>query len=138
MNLIAVILEKSDSGYSAYLPEIPGIAIIGETFTEVRQNAEEALKLYIETSQEFGDVLPPILQGEYRLSYKFDAPSFFEWMSKVMSQKGLSEIAGMNESLISQYATGIKSPGAKQLKRIETAIHRFAEDLHAISFRTSI
>ena len=55
-----------------------------------------------------------------------------------MSQKGLSEIAGMNESLISQYATGIKSTGTKQLKRIETALHKIADDLQTISFKTSI
>jgi transcriptional regulator with XRE-family HTH domain len=57
-----------------------------------------------------------------------------QWMSKLMSQRGLSELAGMNESLLSQYASGQKTPGPKQLKRIETAIHRFAGDLQAISF----
>ncbi|MBW8331263.1 MAG: helix-turn-helix transcriptional regulator [Prolixibacteraceae bacterium] len=57
-----------------------------------------------------------------------------EWLSKVMSQKGLSDIADMNESLVSQYANGIKKPGPKQLKRMEKALHRFADDLHAISF----
>ena len=51
-----------------------------------------------------------------------------------MSQKGLSDIADMNESLVSQYANGIKKPGPKQLKRMENALHRFADDLHAISF----
>jgi len=47
---------------------------------------------------------------------------------------GLSEIANINESLISQYAHWVKKPGTKQLKRIKTALHKFADDLYAISF----
>jgi hypothetical protein len=54
-------------------------------------------------------------------------------MSKVMSQRGLAEMANMNESPISKCDTGINKPGPKQLLRIDITIHRFADDLHAIS-----
>jgi transcriptional regulator with XRE-family HTH domain len=51
-----------------------------------------------------------------------------------MHKKGLCEMADMNESLISQYANGIKIPGQKQMKRIEVALHRFADDLQPYRF----
>jgi predicted RNase H-like HicB family nuclease len=134
MEKLVVIVEKTGTGYSAYVPDIPGIVTAAETFDELSENVKELLKLFVETAAEYDDPLPDILKVEYKVEYKFDIQAFLTWMSKVMSQRGLSEIANMNESLISQYASGIKKPGPKQLHRLQTAIHRFAEDLHSISF----
>ena len=134
MGTVNVVVEKTNTGYSAYMPDVPGVVSVGDTFNELRKNVEEALTLYLETSNEYGDKLPEVLLKEYQLAFRFDIQTFMEWLSKVMSQKGLSNIAGMNESLISQYANGVKNPGPKQLKRMESALHQFADDLHAISF----
>ena len=134
MEKLVVIVEKTSTGYSAYLPEISGIATAADDFDALRDNVKELLEVFLETAREYHDPVPEILYGEYSLEYKFDIRAFMQWMSSVMSQRGLSEIADMNESLISQYASGIKKPGPKQLQRIETAIHRFADDLHSISF----
>lgn len=134
MKKLKVIVEKTNTGYSAYLPDVPGIASVGDTFSELRENIKEAIDLFLDVSKEYGDKIPTILQGEYSLEFKFDIEAFMEWMSKVMSQRGLAEVASINESLLSQYAHGVKKPGPKQLKRIETALHRFADDLHSISF----
>ncbi len=134
MEKLIVIVEKTGTGYSAFIPGMPGIASAADTFDELRVQVKESVDLLIETSREYGDPIPEILIGKYAVEYKFDFQSFLQWMSSVMSQRGLAEIASMNESLISQYASGIKKPGPKQLQRLETAIHRFADDLHAISF----
>lgn len=134
MKKLNVIIEKTDTGYSAYLPDIPGIATAADSYTELRENVNEAISLYLETAQEYGDEIPEVIKGEYSIEFKFDIQAFMEWMTGIMSQRGLSEIANMNESLLSQYASGKKKPGPKQLKRIEFAIHRFAEDLQSISF----
>ena len=134
MGTVNVVVEKTGTGYSAYMPDVPGVVSVGDTFNELRKNVEDAITLYLEASNEFGDKIPDILSEEYQLAFRFDIQTFMEWLSKVMSQKGLSDIAGMNESLISQYANGFKSPGPKQLKRMESALHRFADDLYAISF----
>lgn len=134
MKIVTIVVEKTDTGYSAYLPDVPGIATASDTFSELRENVDEAINLYLETANEYGDEIPDVLQGDYSLEFKFDIQAFMEWMNKVMSQRGLSEIADMNESLLSQYASGRKKPSPKQLKRIEHAIHRFADDLQAISF----
>ena len=134
MEKVKVIIEKTDTGFSAYLADVSGIVTAADTFDELRENVKELVDVYIETAHEYGDPLPDIFKGDYTCEFKFDIQAFMQWMSKVMSQRGLAEIAEMNESLISQYASGIKKPGPKQLHRLQTAIHRFAEDLHAISF----
>lgn len=134
MNVVQVTIEKTSTGYSAYIPEIDGVSTAASSFNELRDNMHEAISLYIETANEYREEVPEILKNNFTLEFKFDIQTFMEWMTGVMTQRGLSEIASINESLLSQYASGIKKPGPKQLKRIETAIHRFAEDLQAISF----
>jgi predicted RNase H-like HicB family nuclease len=134
MGKLVVIVEKTGTGYSAYVPDVPGIATAADSFDELRENVKELVDVYIETAREYGDPISELFKGDYTCEFKFDIQAFMQWMSKVMSQRGLAEIAEMNESLISQYASGIKKPGNKQLHRIESAIHRFADDLHAISF----
>ena len=90
-----------------------GVIAVGDTFGELRENVSEAVDLYLQTAKEFGDPIPKALSEEFKLAFKFDTETLLVWLSGVMSQKGLSEITNMNESLISQYAHGIKKPGHK-------------------------
>lgn len=40
---LTVILEKTETGYSAYCKEIDGMITVGETFEEVKENFKEVL-----------------------------------------------------------------------------------------------
>ena len=58
-----------------------------------------------------------------------DIASLFDWFSGVLTKSGISRITGMNQSLISQYAMGIKKPSSKQTRKIESALHRLGQEL---------
>ncbi len=58
-----------------------------------------------------------------------DIESLFEWFSGVLTKSGISRLTGMNQSLVSQYASGIKTPSNKQSKKIERALHDFGKEL---------
>jgi predicted RNase H-like HicB family nuclease len=45
---IKVILERSDEGYTAYVPSLPGCISQGKTIKEALENIEEAIQLYLE------------------------------------------------------------------------------------------
>ena len=47
-----VIIEKTDTGYSAYVPDLPGCITIGDTKKEVEANMQEAIILHLEGMQE--------------------------------------------------------------------------------------
>jgi predicted RNase H-like HicB family nuclease len=49
---ISTIIEKDDSGYYAYCPELKGCQSQGETFDEALSNIREAIELYLETLPE--------------------------------------------------------------------------------------
>ncbi len=44
----AVVVEKDKQGYFAYCPELQGCYTQGETFEEVVENIEDAIKLHVE------------------------------------------------------------------------------------------
>ena len=47
-----VIVERyGPDSYGAYVPELPGIGVAGESEDEVRGLVAEAIKLYVEESQ---------------------------------------------------------------------------------------
>ena len=77
--------------------------------------------------------ISPITYSQW-FSYKFDIESLFHWFSGVLTKSGISKLTGMNQSLVSQYANGIKKPSPKQVKKIEEAIHNFGEELLSIQF----
>jgi predicted RNase H-like HicB family nuclease len=53
-----VIMEPTPTGYSAYLPDIPGCVTTGRTTAEVETNMREALALHLESTQD-GEAAPP-------------------------------------------------------------------------------
>ena len=41
------IIEKTESGYSAYSPDLPGCVSTGTTYEEVEQNMHEAIEFHL-------------------------------------------------------------------------------------------
>ena len=54
----AVIIEKTDNGYSAYLPDLPGCIAAGDTLEETEDLIQEAVTLHFELLRENGDPIP--------------------------------------------------------------------------------
>ena len=48
MGKILVIIEKGESSYGAYSPDVPGCVAVGDTREEVLQRFREALKAHLE------------------------------------------------------------------------------------------
>jgi len=43
-----VIYEKTENGYSAYLPDLPGVIATGKTKSMTEKNISEAIQFHIE------------------------------------------------------------------------------------------
>jgi predicted RNase H-like HicB family nuclease len=55
MNYV-VVYEKSDTGWAAYVPDLPGVVTTGRTKTEVRSLIREAIEFHLDGLKE--DKLP--------------------------------------------------------------------------------
>lgn len=58
MNKYAVVIEKAENNYSAYIPDVPGCVATGTTVDEVRQTLMEALASHLELMREAGEPIP--------------------------------------------------------------------------------
>lgn len=62
----AVVIEKSESNYSAYVPDLPGCIATGASIQQVEAEIREAIEFHIEGLREDGSVIPlPSSQVEY-------------------------------------------------------------------------
>jgi len=54
----AVVIEKADRNFSAYIPDLPGCIATGDTHEEVEQLIREAAQFHIEGLREDGLPVP--------------------------------------------------------------------------------
>lgn len=55
----AIVIERGDGNFSAYVPDLPGCVSTGKTVDEVRANMQEAIRFHIDGMIEDGDAVPP-------------------------------------------------------------------------------
>ena len=61
-----VIVEKGETGYGAYVPDLPGCVAAADTRQEVVELIREAIEFHIETMGADGESVPkPTSQGEW-------------------------------------------------------------------------
>ena len=61
-----VIIEKGETNYGAYAPDVPGCVAVGDTRDEVEQAMREALVMHFQAMREDHDPIPtPAASAEY-------------------------------------------------------------------------
>jgi predicted RNase H-like HicB family nuclease len=62
----AIVIEKSENGFGAYVPDLPGCVALGETKVETEQLIKEAISFHLEGLRESGEAIPlPSSLAEY-------------------------------------------------------------------------
>ena len=54
----AIVIEKGESSWGAYVPDLPGCVAVGETREEAVQLIREAIEFHLEGMGEDGDSIP--------------------------------------------------------------------------------
>ncbi len=99
------------------------------------EEAETVDKLQFHMRQlllDFHDLDP----DSYEFEIEYDLTAFFEEFDFLKITK-IAELAGLNGSLMRQYATGKKSPSARQAEKIERAIRELAQQLLNVHIYTA-
>ncbi|MDF0666527.1 MAG: type II toxin-antitoxin system HicB family antitoxin [Nitrospira sp.] len=55
----AVVIEKAEGNYSAYVPDLPGCVATGVTSEDTEREIREAIELHLEGLREDGAPIPP-------------------------------------------------------------------------------
>lgn len=62
----AIIIEKSGTGYGAFVPDLPGCVAVGESVEEAERLIREAVEFHLDGMKEDGVEIPlPTSVAEY-------------------------------------------------------------------------
>ena len=132
MKQITAILELGKDGYGVSFQEIDNVFAFGETVEKAKQEANEALKFYIDVLNEDNKNLPEILKGKYEIKFQFDVPALLKYISGTVTQKAISRETGIHETQLTHYSKGLKKPRKKQQERIINGLHKIGRELLAV------
>ena len=66
MRRYAIVIERGDTSYGAYVPDLPGCVAVGETLEDVEQLIREAIQFHIDGLGKEGMPIPePTSRVEY-------------------------------------------------------------------------
>jgi predicted RNase H-like HicB family nuclease len=54
----AVVIERADGNYSAYVPDLPGCVATGATVEEVEREIKEAIRFHLDGMRQDGVQIP--------------------------------------------------------------------------------
>ncbi len=62
----AIVIEKAENNYAAYVPDLPGCVTTGQTVEETEQQIRAAIEFHLRGMREDGLPIPePLSQVEY-------------------------------------------------------------------------
>lgn len=55
----AIVIEKAEGNYSAYVPDLPGCVATGSSIMDVEKQIREAIEFHLDGLREDGAPIPP-------------------------------------------------------------------------------
>ena len=128
MKILNAIIERSEDCFYAYIKQLDGCVAGGSTYTEVKQNLEEIVNIFIE---EDSDLQTKYRDG-FRLKFEVNLQTVFELLPEVNISQ-LAILGKINPGLLRQYVSGSKTASETQAKRVMVAIDKLVNKLTSIS-----
>ena len=131
MQIVAIIERGSDGFYSVRSEQKIGRYFFGGYGEDVKSAKEDFLNSVRESfdgAAREGTQTPVGID----ISFRFDLPSFFNYFDYLNVSK-FAEYAGINESRMRAYKSGIAFPGEKTTRKIMKAIEQIRRDLLSAS-----
>ena len=129
MKIKAIVERGSDGRYSVYSEQHFGNSYFGgfgESVSKAKEDFQLSIQEAIAEQLKAGCEVPEYDGIKYE--FRYDLPSFFNFFDFINVSK-FAEYAGINESKMRAYKSGISYPGEKTTARIFKAIRRIGTDL---------
>ena len=70
----AIVIEPTETGYSAYVPDLPGCVAAADSYEDTEKLIEEAVVFHLESLREHGDPIPEPRTGVGSVEVRTAAP----------------------------------------------------------------
>lgn len=130
--MVVSIEKQSDGTYIAYNTDGEKVQLIGtgDTVKEAKEDFFNSIEEVTESYANRGEEIPSELSEN--VDFHFDISSLFEYYS-MFNVSALGRYLGINPGLMRQYKKGDTPISDAQLEKIETGIHRLANELATLS-----
>lgn len=133
MRKVNAIIERANDGSFSIYSDADDLSYLitgtGKTVADAKKCFEDG---YEDMRRHYNAIGKRFTKVE--MIYKYDMASFLSYYASSFSLAGLSRITGINQGQLSHYVTGRSIPSAKTIRKMENAIHQFADDLKSVQF----
>ena len=133
MEKVDVLVRPNQDGWWAEITSLPGCFSAGDNIGDLKKNIAEAIDLHIEGLHDDDiKISDELIQGHYELELHINLQDLFEHFPLTIT--GVAKRAGMNRTLLNQYARGEKTMSENQALRITEAIQKIGSELAELQF----
>ncbi|MFH7012901.1 type II toxin-antitoxin system HicB family antitoxin [Flavobacterium sp. FlaQc-52] len=130
-NITTVIVEKTSTGFSAYVKEIPGLTTVGGNLSELKENFNEVLQYHVDYLNEKGESLTI---KDFNINYVVDLEQIFEYFNVINKSAFAEHYVGINQSLFRQYTKGLAPLSGEKMEQISKGLHKLANEISDLTF----
>ena len=130
---IEVVVERHyDGTFWGTTQNIPGVVTaFGASLDELKKNLEQAFLEYTAAAAELGEAWIEEVRTRKEWAFYMNMQALFELVPEVKIS-AIARRAGINESLMRQYATGKAVVSEDRLRYIEQTIHDLGRELQTV------
>lgn len=122
-----VFIEPSQYGFSAYMDDTPlDYSCIGEGKT-INETVNDFNMAYADMKDHYEKSGRPFEEIQYE--FHVEPAAFLKEYGRIFSLAGLQRLTGVNQTQLGHYLHGRRRPSRKTVEKIQTSVHRFAEEL---------
>lgn len=134
-HIINVEVTWSDKNYCCGwgLEDIGAVFCTNKTLEGLKQEFEDTLRFHVEAMAEDGEpVAEWLIDGDYEIVYNLSVAALLRQAEQYTTMAVISRVTGINQKLLSHYASALKIPRATQRERIVNGLHSIGERFLAV------
>ena len=108
------------------------LTTVGNTVEEITHNLKDLIQDHLDHEGKEQAEWQGIKVEDIKFEYVYDLTELFDVLSAVKIN-AIADLAGINQSLLRQYASGVKYPSPTQAKKIQEAVHQLGQKLLQVS-----
>lgn len=105
-------------------PEFGVVTVTNKTFEGLKKEFELSLKTQINDMVADGEYVPEwLVNGDYMINYEMHISAVLRMAERFTTMAAISRVTGINQRLLTHYASSIKEPRKEQREKIISGLH---------------
>lgn len=126
---LTIILEPGDNEMWGRIDIANAfLSTVGNNVEEVTQNLKDLIQDHLDNEGKEQLFWQNVKLENITFEYVYDLAELFDIISAVKINS-IADLAGINKSLMRQYASGVKYPSAQQAQKIQSAVTQLGHKL---------